>query len=451
MTLHTQLRNLGLFDSRVPRYTSYPTAPHFSADFSAQIPENWMSTLDPAIPISLYVHVPFCRHLCWFCACRTQGTSTLSPVASYVETLKLELELLKSRLPDGIKIGHLHWGGGTPTLLDAAMITDLSDAIARLAPFTSDYEFSVEIDPNEIDDLRLDALALAGMNRASIGVQDFDPSIQTKIGRIQSYEVTKTAVDGLRLRGIQSLNADILYGLPAQNISGIQDSVLKLLSLAPDRVALFGYAHVPWVARRQTMIPANELPSPQDRLELFNAARDLFVDAGYQEIGIDHFALKTDGLAQAVQSGHLRRNFQGYTNDKFQTMVGVGASSIAQYSQGYAQNTPATSAYQKQVRAGKLPIAKGHVFSPDDKLRGRIIEALMCNFEVTYDELAAKFDLPHRTFNAFGASVDASFPVMMFVTPDAIKIRDHARALTRMIAQHFDAYAFDGAQHSSAV
>lgn len=410
-----------------------------------------MEGLDPNLPISLYVHVPFCRRLCWFCACRTQGTSTLSPVAAYIETLKLELKLIKKRLPEGIKIGHLHWGGGTPTLLDAGMIADLTAAIGDVAPFAKNYEFSVEIDPNEIDDARLDALAAAGMNRASIGVQDFDPSIQETIGRIQSYEITKAAVDGLRARGIKSLNADILYGLPGQNREKIADSVNKLLSLSPDRVALFGYAHVPWVARRQSMIPTDELPTPQERLELFNVARDLFAMDGYADIGIDHFARKGDGLELAARSGKLRRNFQGYTDDKCQTMIGVGASSIAKYSQGYAQNTPSTSGYQKQVRAGELPISKGHAFTAKDHLRGRIIEALMCDFRVAYSDLASRFALSQSEFNAFATAVDAAFPKMLKTSDTAIEIREHARPLTRMIARHFDAYAMSQAQHSSAV
>lgn len=410
-----------------------------------------MTGLDPNVPISLYVHVPFCRRLCWFCACRTQGTSTLSPVETYIETLKMELQLVKRQLPEGIKIGHLHWGGGTPTLLDADMIADLTAAIGAVAPFADTYEFSVEIDPNEIDDARLDALAAAGMNRASIGVQDFDPNIQETIGRMQSYAVTKAAVDGLRARGITSLNADILYGLPGQTREKIADSVNKLLSLSPDRVALFGYAHVPWVARRQSMIPTDELPTPQERLELFNVARDLFAMDGYAEIGIDHFARKGDGLERAARSGKLRRNFQGYTDDKCQTMIGVGASSIAKYAQGYAQNAPSTSDYQKRVRAGQLPITKGHTFTHEDHLRGRIIEALMCDFRVDYSDLVARFALPQSEFRAFGAAVDAAFPNMLHISDARIEIREHARPLTRMIARHFDAYAMSDGQHSSAV
>ncbi|SEK78490.1 oxygen-independent coproporphyrinogen III oxidase [Pacificibacter marinus] len=451
MTTHTQLRNLGLFDARVPRYTSYPTAPHFSTNLGATQTGTWMSELDPSTPVSLYVHVPFCRRLCWFCACRTQGTSTLSPVAAYLETLKLELELIKKHLPNGIKIGHLHWGGGTPTLLDPAMMKDLTRAITAVAPFSTDYEFSVEIDPNEIDDARLDALALAGMTRASIGVQDFDPKIQETIGRIQSYEITKAAVDGLRNRGIKSLNADILYGLPGQTSERIGDSVQKLLSLAPDRVALFGYAHVPWVARRQSMIPTDALPTPEERLELFNVARDLFVWDGYSEIGIDHFASKGDGLELAARSGKLRRNFQGYTDDKCQTMIGVGASSIAKYEHGYAQNAPSTSDYQKRVRAGELPITKGHQFTDEDRLRGRIIEALMCDFSVSFSDLNTRFGVQKTQFDAFATNVATAFPKMLKTSQDAIEIKEHARPLTRMIARHFDVYAMTQEQHSSAV
>ena len=451
MNKHTQLRKLGLFDARVPRYTSYPTAPHFSDSVGAKEVDGWLKALDPTVPISLYVHVPFCRRLCWFCACRTQGTTTAGPVAAYVETLKAELALLKARLPKGLTLGHVHWGGGTPTLLEADMIRDLSGAIQEVAPFAEAYEFSVEIDPNEIDDARLDALAAAGMNRASIGVQDFDPQIQETIGRIQSYETTKAAVEGLRARGIRSLNADILYGLPGQTPEKISESVQKLLTLSPDRVALFGYAHVPWMARRQNMIPTDELPTPEERLTLFNVARDLFVWDDYVDIGIDHFARKGDGLEVALRTGKLRRNFQGYTDDKCSTMVGVGASSIAKYPQGYAQNQPSTSKYQAAVRAGKLPIAKGHVFTDEDHLRGRIIEALMCDFRVEYSDLQARFALSQEAFNAFATGAADAFPQMLDFSEERIVIREEARPLTRMIARHFDAYDMTQAKHSSAV
>ena len=245
MTTESQLARLGLFDARVPRYTSYPTAPQFNTEIGEGQFRRWIGAIPEGSQISLYLHVPFCRRLCWFCACRTQGTSSDEPVRAYVETLKAELRLLAEALPAGISLSRMHWGGGTPTLLAPSLMQELAAAAFDVAPLASDGEFSVEIDPNEIDDARLDALAAAGMNRASIGVQDFDPAIQETIGRDQSFEVTKAAVDGLRARGISSLNADILFGLPHQTRERISASVQKLLSLGPDRVALYGYAHVP--------------------------------------------------------------------------------------------------------------------------------------------------------------------------------------------------------------
>ncbi len=240
MTEESQLARLGLFDARVPRYTSYPTAPQFTDAVGSSLFRQWVGAIAPGSRISLYLHVPFCRRLCWFCACRTQGTSSDDPVIAYVETLKSELALLRDVLPEGVTLSRLHWGGGTPTLLPAAQMRDLARAVFDVVPMGEGAEFSVEIDPNEIDAGRLDALAEAGMNRASIGVQDFDPEIQQIIGRDQSYDITRDAVEMIRARGVHSLNADILYGLPNQTRARVADSVQKLLSLSPDRVALYG-------------------------------------------------------------------------------------------------------------------------------------------------------------------------------------------------------------------
>jgi len=300
MAEEAQLARLGLFDARVPRYTSYPTAPHFNSDVNARVFRDWVRAIPEGARISLYMHVPFCRRLCWFCACRTQGTASDDPVRAYAEVLKAELAILAADLPRGVTLSRLHWGGGTPTMMPPEVMAEVARRVFDVVPLGPDAEFSVEIDPNEIDDGRLDALAAAGMNRASIGVQDFDPAIQEAIGRDQTFEVTKLAIDKLRARGIASLNADILFGLPFQTRERIAASVQKLLSLSPDRVALYGYAHVPWMARRQVMIPSDALPRPEERLRLFETARDLFVADGYAEIGIDHFALPSDGLAVAA-------------------------------------------------------------------------------------------------------------------------------------------------------
>ncbi|MHA6264611.1 oxygen-independent coproporphyrinogen III oxidase [Arenibacterium sp. CAU 1754] len=451
MITKTNLARLGLFDTRVPRYTSYPTAPHFNNDVGAAEYRDWISQIEPGRSVSMYIHVPFCRRLCWFCACRTQGTQKTEPVAAYLETLKAELALLAKQLPEGVTLSRLHWGGGTPTLMSAEMMTDLAQTIARVAPLAKDAEFSVEIDPNEVDEERLDALAAAGMNRASIGVQDFDEEIQKIIGRIQSYDVTAKAVDMIRARGIKSLNADILFGLPHQTRTRMTDSVQKLLSLNPDRVALYGYAHVPWMARRQSLIPSDALPTPQERLELFETARHLFVWDNYNEIGIDHFATPEDGLSRAQKAGRLRRNFQGYTDDDSDVLIGVGASSISRFPQGYAQNAPSTSAHTARIRDGNFSTERGHTYRGEDAMRARMIEALMCDFRIDAKEIRDRFGIGQAQLDQMFRDADAAFEGNLVHSPDGLFIPQKARPLARLIARHFDAYELSKAGHSSAI
>ncbi|VDC25199.1 oxygen-independent coproporphyrinogen III oxidase [Pseudogemmobacter humi] len=447
----TQLTRLGLFDAKVPRYTSYPTAPHFAGDVGPGLFADWIGAIPEGAQISLYVHVPFCRRLCWFCACRTQGTQSEDPVIAYAQTLRDEIALLARHLPKNITLSRLHWGGGTPTLLPPDEIHRLADTIFSVAPMAAGGEFSVEIDPNEADDARLDALAGAGMNRASIGVQDFDPMIQKAIGRDQSYALTRRVSEAIRERGVTSLNADILYGLPHQDKTRISDSVQKLLSLAPDRVALYGYAHVPWMSRRQQLIPSDSLPTPQERLMLFETARALFRADGYDEIGIDHFALPSDGLSRAWKAGQLKRNFQGYTDDRAGALIGLGASSISRFPQGYAQNAPATAAYTKAIREGRFPAYKGHQFRGEDKLRARIIEALMCDFRVEAAELIEGFGADPARIDVLFRAAAAKFEDMVEIRNGAFIIAERGRPLTRMVARAFDEYDSAKAQHSAAV
>ena len=451
MKTQTQLGKLGLFDAKVPRYTSYPTAPHFNRSVGPDHFSSWVRAIPEGAQISLYVHVPFCRRLCWFCACRTQGTQTDAPVIAYLETLKAEIAMLGALLPRGVRLSRLHWGGGTPTLLQPGMIDELAGAIREIAPSTDATEFSVEIDPNEIDGPRLDALAAAGMNRASIGVQDFDDEIQKSIGRLQSYDITRWAAEEIRARGVVSLNADILYGLPHQTGARITESVQKLLSLSPDRVALYGYAHVPWMAKRQQLIPSDALPTPQERLGLFETARRLFLWDGYQEIGIDHFATKDDGLSIAQKAGRLRRNFQGYTDDTAEVLIGVGASSISRFPQGYAQNAPATGAHTGAIREGRFSTARGHVFSPEDRLRARLIEALMCDFRIDAAEIIRDHAITADALKQMLSEVDQAYPGHLRLDESGLAIPPEARPLTRMIARQFDTYEMDENGHSSAI
>lgn len=451
MASESQLARLGLFDARVPRYTSYPTAPHFNSSVGAEHFRSWVRAIPEGSRISLYMHVPFCRRLCWFCACRTQGTTSDDPVRAYADVLMAELETLGRDLPRGVTLSRLHWGGGTPTMMPPDVVAAVAGAVFDVVPLGEGAEFSVEIDPNEIDDARLDALAAAGMNRASIGVQDFDPAIQKMIGRDQSFEITREAVEKLRAHGIASLNADILFGLPDQTNERIAASVQKLLSLGPDRVALYGYAHVPWMARRQVMIPSDLLPRAVERLRLFETARDLFVADGYAEIGIDHFALPGDGLAVAAREGRLRRNFQGYTDDTAPVLVGLGASSISRFPQGFAQNAPATAAYTKHVREGRYATVKGHAFAGEDLLRARMIEAIMCDFRIDVAEIRQRFGATESQIGAMFNRARGEFGDMVEAGPDAFVIPDRARPLTRMIARAFDAYDLAKTGHSPAV
>ncbi len=451
MTIDAQLARAGLFDARVPRYTSYPTAPHFSAAVGPAQMGDWLRALPAGGSLSLYLHVPFCRRLCWFCACRTQGTKSDDPVRAYASLLEQELALVRGHLAPAITLSRLHWGGGTPTLLPADAIRALAAAVRDAFPLGPGAEFSVEIDPNEVDEARMDALAEAGLTRASIGVQDFDPEIQKVIGREQSYDVTARAVAMIRARGIRSLNADILYGLPHQTPDRIAASVERLIALNPDRVALYGYAHVPWMARRQQMIPSGALPTPEERLTLYNRARDLFLAAGYLEIGIDHFARPGDGLARAARTGQLRRNFQGYTDDQATALVGIGASAISRFPQGYAQNAVGTADHVAAIRAGRFSVARGHVFTADDRLRARLIEALMCDFRIDAAEMQTRFGIGAPALSALLISAAQPFGTLVRIDDSGLTIPEPARPLTRMIARAFDAYDLSKAGHSPAV
>ncbi|MDW3224470.1 MAG: oxygen-independent coproporphyrinogen III oxidase [Paracoccaceae bacterium] len=451
MHMSSKLAKLGLFDAMVPRYTSYPTAPHFNTDVASGHVQSWIASIPAHSTISLYLHIPFCRSLCWFCACRTQGAPTLSPIAKYVETVRQEVALLGQFLPEGVTLSRMHWGGGTPTLLSAEMIDALSDAIDKIAPLAPDADFSVEIDVKEIDSARIDALVRAGLTRACIGVQDFDPEIQSTIGRIQGFEVTRDATETLRASNVKSLNADILFGLPHQNETRIATSVQKLLTLNPDRVALYGYAHVPWMARRQCMIPSDTLPTPEKRLALFETGRRLLDWDGYRQVGIDHFARPEDSLTKAAESGNLRRSFQGYTDDPSSVLIGLGASAISRYPQGFAQNYGATSDYAAAIGAGGFATHKGHALTREDKLRARIIESILCDFGVNNRSVAAEF--PDDTALAARLLQDLAgrFGDMVRLSEDGLHIKPEAQPLARNMARHFDAYDMSTAGHATAV
>lgn len=444
------LRRLGLFDTRVPRYTSYPTAPNFSPAVGSALQADWLRAADPDVPVSVYVHVPFCERLCWFCACHTQGTRTLAPVEHYVAALEAEIAHAASLLPAGVRMGRLHWGGGTPTILPPPLIHRLAQALRCAIPPAEGFEFSVEIDPTMVDAEKIDALAAEGLNRASLGIQDFDPVVQGAIGRVQSFAATQACVGMLRAAGVASLNTDLVYGLPHQTDARLADTITQVLTLAPDRVALYGYAHVPWASKRQALIDEAVLPGDLARYHLAALAAERFAAAGFARIGIDHFARPDDGLAQAARAGRLRRNFQGYTDDACPTLIGFGASAVSRYPQGYVQNAPATAAWHQAIAAGGLAGRKGHALSRVDRLRGRAIEMLLCEFRLDVAELAATFGPEAVRLEPVIADAAQRYAGLVAADRRTFAILPEGRPLVRIIASRFDSYLSAGGRFSQA-
>ncbi|MGC4026963.1 MAG: oxygen-independent coproporphyrinogen III oxidase [Mesorhizobium sp.] len=437
-------------ETNVPRYTSYPTAPHFHAGVDAGTVAGWLDAIPQGDALSLYLHIPYCDRLCWFCACHTKQTRRYDPVSEYLEALHAEIRTIGERIAGRASVRAVHWGGGSPTMLKPQDMKALRKEIDAAFDVSSDVEFSVEIDPNDMGDERLDMLAEIGMNRASLGVQDFDQRVQQAINRDQSFELTAAIVEGLRERGVQSVNLDLLYGLPHQTLNTLAATLDQALSLRPDRIALFGYAHVPWFKKHQTMIDEEWLPKGLERLAQARAAAEMIVAEGYEAIGIDHFALPGDSLAAAAREGRLRRNFQGYTDDSCETLIGLGPSSVSRYRDGYTQNIVATADYCRVVSNGELSVVRGITFSDDDRMRGWAIERLMCDFSLSARELLNRFGSQAQTLLAQATLLAQSPMSGLRREGDRFIITD--QTMTRLVASHFDPYFAKGnARHSVAV
>ncbi len=441
------------YDLRVPRYTSYPTAPHFSAAIDAAVYRGWLAALDPGQGLSLYFHIPFCDSMCWFCGCYTKIVSRYEPIRRYLDQLLLEIDLVADALPDRAKARHLHWGGGSPTMLKGEDWLQIVAALRRRFDVAADAELAVELDPRDATEDYVAALAAAGVNRASIGVQDFHPVVQAAINRDQPFEVVARVCGWLRRHGIADLNLDLMYGLPHQTTERVVAMVDAAVGLAPARVALFGYAHVPWMKSHQRLIDETALPGAQARWEQFDAASERLVGHGYAAIGLDHFAKPDDPLAVARAAGTLRRNFQGYTTDDAPVLLGFGASAIGSLPGGYVQNTAPLGDYGKAVAAGRLPIARGVALNAEDRLRAEIIERLMCYLAVDLNAVCAT-----RGENAgrFADALERLRPLasdgIARIEGARIEVTEAGRPFLRLVAAAFDAYLDRGAtRHARAV
>ncbi|MCH7554976.1 MAG: oxygen-independent coproporphyrinogen III oxidase [Proteobacteria bacterium] len=432
------------FDRMVPRYTSYPTAADFTDAVDDRRYRQWLAAIPEGEDISLYVHIPFCHSLCWFCGCHTTVARRPEPVERYLDLVIAEIDMLVAALGAKRRVSHIHWGGGTPTILGAGGITRLAERLRAAFTLTSGMQFAVEIDPRTVTRDAIAALAAAGVTRASLGVQDFDPVVQRLINRIQSFETTARVVEGLRAVAIEALNIDLLYGLPAQTEAGLLATVEATLALAPQRIALFGYAHVPWMKRHQKLIDTDRLPDAAARQGLFNAAMARFLEAGYVAIGIDHLALPTDPLAKAARDGSLRRNFQGYTSEPASVLLGLGTSAIGAFAQGYVQNAARTADYRAAIEAGRFATARGIETTAEDRLRGRIIEQLMCHLEVDLEAMGGLGDDGPR-----GDGLEGFADVLAELAPleacgavhrqgGRIKVLPEARLLLRVVCAAFD-------------
>jgi oxygen-independent coproporphyrinogen-3 oxidase len=437
----------------VPRYTSYPTAPHFSGEFDPKTYERWLSELRPDAAISLYLHIPFCDELCWFCACRTQGSKMYYPVTRYLAEIEREITRVAELTGGQQTVTQMHWGGGSPTVLAPGDIRRLRRHVQEHFPGSAEAEFAVEIDPRDMTPDRVAAFKDTGLTRASIGVQDFDETVQAAIGRHQGYEMTRDIVAALRGIGVTGVNMDLLYGLPYQTEASVARTIEQVIGIGPDRIALFGYAHVPWMAKRQKLIDPGTLPGPEERQAQSALAARMLADAGYTAIGIDHFARPGDSLAVARDDGSLKRNFQGYTVDPAEALIAFGASAIGFLPQGYVQNDPATATYQLRIENGGLASRRGCVLSLDDRIRRDAIEEILCQFRLDLDRLT-------ESYGDFTEPLRETVDGLLAVAPEGaleswrggFRIPEGWRSRTRLIAAEFDAYfQTQPARHSLAV
>jgi oxygen-independent coproporphyrinogen-3 oxidase len=437
----------------VPRYTSYPTAPHFSKAVDGAMLDGWLEeTGQSGGAVSLYLHIPYCRSICHYCGCATKASRKDGPVLAYVDVLRQEIARVARSLGK-VPVSHIHWGGGTPNLVPEDAFAAVMGDLHRLFDLTALVEHAIELDPRHLSRDGARFLAGMGINRASLGVQDFDPLVQQAIGRVQPLEMVENSVAALRIAGIHAINFDLIYGLPQQTAASIRRTAMHAAGLAPSRIAIFGYAHVPWMRPHQKLIDEQTLPGAGERLDLARIARETIDAFGYEEIGIDHFARPDDELTIARDTRRLRRNFQGYTTDTADALVGFGATSIGKLPGGYAQNSTAVGVWSRAVEADRLPVDRGLALTADDRLRADVIEQLLCFFDVDLAAVAAAHGMDPGPLLA---DTDALAPMIAegWVTLDGgrLTIVEHRTQIARVVASVFDAYLARGvARHSVAV
>lgn len=433
-------------ERQAPRYTSYPSANHFDASVDAETYRRWLGALSPTSKLSLYLHVPYCRQLCWYCGCNTFLTRG-GDIADFVTTLMMEIDLVAAALGSPV-VNEVHWGGGTPNVLSPSEFLRITRHIDFWFDVRPDVRHAVELDPRYITPELAQAYAAAGVSRVSLGVQDLNPHVQEAIGRIQPFEQAREAVHVLREAGLNELSFDLMYGLPRQSCGDVARSIRLAAELKPSRIALFGYAHVPWFKRRQRLIDADALPGASERFDQAELARRMLNDLGYESIGLDHFARADDPLAKAAEDGTLRRNFQGYVAEQSEAIIGFGPSAISRVPSGYAQNIATIGAWRQAVEANAIPVARGHADTAEDLRRSAIIQAVMCNLKVDLGPWGG-WDMFPGAHAELRPLVEAG---LAEINGEVLHIPPGARQFSRLAAMAFDAYAQPSAlAHSRAI
>jgi oxygen-independent coproporphyrinogen-3 oxidase len=442
-----------------PRYTSYPTAPEWRNDWTAEEAEKAIAdnqAKNAGKPLSIYVHLPFCRRLCYYCGCHTVITQRSDLVERYLTALELELAAMARRIPDR-PVVQVHWGGGTPTHLSPEQIARVYGAIARHFPIARDAEVSIEVHPGVTTREQIETLAELGFNRIGMGVQDFDPVVQQAVNRVQSFEQTFDLVQLARQLGFESVNVDLIVGLPHQSLGGFGQTLDLVEQLAPDRLAVFSYAHVPWLKPHQKAIDSEALPGPAEKAALFDMTLDRLLARGYRYIGLDHFALPEDELSRAQDDRTLRRNFMGYTTRADSDLVGFGASSISDWDDTYLQNARGLPEYFAAVEAGRIPVTRGVRLTRDDRIRRDVINRLMCHGFLSPDEIEAAHGISFEPYFAdelvaLEGLIDDG---LLEISASGYRVTPVGQRLIRNVAMTFDAYrrhpAPEGPRYSQTV
>lgn len=443
-------------DRPVPRYTSYPTAPNFTPKVDGTTYRAWLSALDRDAKLSLYLHIPFCNELCWYCGCNTQVVRRGSAITAYVDDLIAEIDLVAKALPPDMAVEHIHFGGGSPNSLTSHDLARLAGHLRNRFDFAPNLEFAVEVDPRTNTEGFVSTCADIGVTRVSLGVQDLNDDVQQAVNRIQPPERIAEVLGLYRSAGIEDINVDLMYGLPLQTVDKVLHTIDQVLDLAPEQIALFGYAHVPWLKKHMRLIDATQLPGPEERWAQSEAASKRLQENGYRAVGMDHFARGDTALAKAVAAGRLNRNFQGYTADDAIALIGFGSSAIGSLPQGYVQNETDARHWKKSVASGELATVRGCPVGADDQVRRAVIMRLMCDMEVDVDEIASAHDYDPTPLRAdLIALTPMEDDALVVLNGPKLRMTELGRPFVRVAAAAFDRHLQTkpaaGPRHSSVV